>query len=68
MFYPYVASVLSRCCTCFYNDFSSVFKVFLQVFQTNVSSVSSGFKCMLQIFYLVVSKVDRVLLLGTHPP
>jgi hypothetical protein len=44
------------------------FKVFLQVFQTHVSSVSSGFKYMLQMFHLIVSKVDHVLLLGTHLP
>jgi hypothetical protein len=31
-------------------------------------SVSSVFKCILQMFHLVVSKVDRVLLLGAHLP
>jgi hypothetical protein len=32
------------------------FQVFLQVFQTHVSSVSSAFICMLQIFHFNVSK------------
>jgi len=36
----------------------SVFRCFLQVFQTHVSSVSSIFFCMLQVLYLYVSKVD----------
>jgi hypothetical protein len=40
---------------------SSVFKVFLQVFQVHVSSVSSVFKHMLQVLHLNVSKVDRLL-------
>ena len=42
------------------------FQVFLQVFQTLVSSVSSVFTCMLQMFHLDVIKTNRVLLLGTH--
>jgi hypothetical protein len=37
------------------NDFSSVF---LRVFQTHVSSVSSVFFCMLQMFHLDIPKVD----------
>jgi len=41
--------------------FSSVSCVFLQVFQTNVSNVSSVFRRMLQMFYLDVLKVDRML-------
>jgi hypothetical protein len=46
----------------FCNDFSSVFHMFLQMFQTHVSSVSSFvFRCMLQIFYLDVSKVDLII-------
>jgi hypothetical protein len=32
----------------------------------HVSSVLSVFRRMLQIFHLVISKVDRMLLLGTH--
>jgi hypothetical protein len=66
MFHTYVASILSGCCTCFYNYFSSVFQVFLQVFHMHVSSVSFAFRRMLKMFHLIVSKVDRVLLLGTH--
>jgi hypothetical protein len=31
MFHTYVPSVLSGCCTCFYNGFSSVFMCVLQV-------------------------------------
>jgi hypothetical protein len=38
-FHTYVASVLSRCCVCF-ATVSSVFQVFLQVFQKHVSNVS----------------------------
>ena len=45
-FHTYVASVLSGCCVCL-QWFLSVFHVFLQVFQTHVSSVSSVFFCML---------------------
>jgi len=45
----------------FCNGFSSVFQVFLQVFQMHGSSVSSVFRCMLQMFYLDVLEVDRVL-------
>jgi hypothetical protein len=36
----------------FSNGFSSIFSVFLQVFQTHVSTVSSAFRCMLQMFHL----------------
>jgi hypothetical protein len=43
-----------------FNGFSSVFS-FFQVFQTNVSSVSSVVRSMLQIFHLDISKVDGVL-------
>ena len=57
---------LFGCCICF----AMAFQVFLQVFQTHVSSVSSVFRCLLQIFHLNVSKVDRVLhmLHVTHLP
>jgi hypothetical protein len=44
----------------FYNCFSSVFHVFLQVFHMHISSVSSAFKCMLQMLHLDVLKLDRV--------
>jgi hypothetical protein len=61
-FHTYVASVL--------NDivyvlqwFSSVFQVFLHVFQQNVSSVSYAFRRML---HLNVLKVNRVLHLSHH--
>jgi len=64
MFHTYVVSVLSGRCICFL----MAFQVFLQVFQTHVSSVSSVFTCMLQIFHLDVIKTNRVLLLGTHLP
>jgi hypothetical protein len=41
---------------------SSVFWVFLQVFHTHISSVSTTvFICMLQLLYLDILKVDRVL-------
>jgi hypothetical protein len=60
MFHQYVASVLSECCVCLH-WFSTVFQVFLQVFQKHVSSVPSAFKGMLQVLYLDVLKVDRVL-------
>jgi hypothetical protein len=41
MFHTYIASVLSECCICFYNGFSSVVKVFL-------ASVSDEcFKCFI---------------------
>jgi hypothetical protein len=46
--------------------FSSVFQVFLQLFQTYVASVSIVFERMLQMFYLDVLKVDRVLYLPPH--
>jgi hypothetical protein len=58
------------CCICFilmlHMFCNDIFKCFLQVFQKHVSSVSSVFSYMLQMFHLDVSKVDRVLLLGTH--
>ena len=38
-FHIYVASVLSECCVCF-AMVSSVFQVFLQVFQMHISNVS----------------------------
>jgi hypothetical protein len=40
---------------------SSVFQVFLQVFQIHVSSVSSAFRHMLQLLHLNILKVDRVI-------
>jgi hypothetical protein len=40
---------------------SSVFQVFLQVFQMHVSNVSFVFKRALQLLYLDVSKLDRML-------
>jgi hypothetical protein len=62
-----VAYVSHICCKCFYldvsyvcNSFQVFFHAFLQVFQINVSSVSSFF-CMLQVLHLDVSKVDRML-------
>jgi hypothetical protein len=58
--HKYVASVLSGCCICFAIAFQC-FQVFLQVFHTHVSSVSSIYIRMLQMFYLDVSKVERVL-------
>jgi hypothetical protein len=45
----------------FCNDFSCVFQVFLQVFQTHVSSVLPVYRRMLQMFHLDVSKVNRLL-------
>ena len=36
------------------------FQVFLQVFQTHISSVSSYFFCMLQLLHVDVSKVYHV--------
>ena len=60
MFHTYVASALSDYCVCF-AIVSSVFQVFLLVFQIHVSSVSSAFGCMLQVLHLNVSKVDRML-------
>jgi hypothetical protein len=41
--------------------FSSVSCVFLQVFQTYISSVLSVLRHILQVLYLDISKVDRVL-------
>jgi hypothetical protein len=55
------------CCKCFIwmlHMFAIVFKVFLQVFQTHVSSILSVFGCMLHVLYLDVSKVDRLLHIG----
>jgi hypothetical protein len=46
--------------------FQVFFHVFLHVFHMHVSSVSSTFRRMLKMFHLIVSKVDQVLLLGTH--
>jgi hypothetical protein len=40
---------------------SSVFQVFLQIFQTHVLNVSFVFRRMLQVLYLDVLKLDRVL-------
>jgi hypothetical protein len=40
---------------------SSVFHVFLQVFQTHVSNVSFVFRRILQLLHLDVLKPDRVL-------
>jgi hypothetical protein len=52
--------------------FAMVFKcfyVFLQVFQTHVSSISFIFRHMSQVLYLNVSNVDRVLyMLQCAPP
>ena len=45
---------------------SSVFQVFLQVFQIYILSVSSVFRHMLQVLHLNVSKVDRVLYLPSR--
>jgi hypothetical protein len=55
----YVAIVIHICC----KRLSLIFHLFfctrmLQVFQTNVSSVSSVFFCMLQVLYLDILKVD----------
>jgi hypothetical protein len=57
-----IASVSSGCCICL-QWFSNVlfFQMFLQVFQTHVSCVSSVLFCMLQLLHMDVSKVDRVL-------
>ena len=59
MFHTYVASVLSRVAYVL-QCFSSVFQVFLRVFQMHVSNVSSAFKRMFQMLYLDVLKVHRV--------
>jgi hypothetical protein len=40
---------------------SSVFQVFLQMFEMQVSNVSFVFRRMLQVLHLDVSKLDRVL-------
>jgi hypothetical protein len=40
---------------------SSIFQVFLQVFQTHVSNVLFVFRRILQLLHLDVSKLDRVL-------
>jgi hypothetical protein len=45
----------------FCNDFLSILRFFLQVFQTHVSCVSSVFKRILQMFHLDVLKVNWVL-------
>ena len=52
LFYLVVAYVLQW--------FSRVFQVFLLMFETHASSVSSVFRGMFQILHLNVSKVDRV--------
>jgi hypothetical protein len=57
MSHTYVATVLSRCCVCFYNGF----QMFLQVFQIHISSASSIFRHMLQVLHLDILKVDQVL-------
>jgi hypothetical protein len=62
IFYTYVSIILSGYCVCF-TMASSVFQVFLQVFQMHVSSVLSAFRCMLQVLYPNVWKVDWVLYL-----
>jgi hypothetical protein len=49
----------------FYNGFQ-VFSMFLQVFQTHISSVLSVFIRMLQFVAFSVSKVDRVLHLSPY--
>jgi hypothetical protein len=58
MFHTHVASVLSECCVCL-QWFSSVFQVFLQVFQIHVLNISYTFRYMLQWLYLDILKVDR---------
>jgi hypothetical protein len=50
----------------FCNGFFKRFQVFLQVFQTYVTSVSTIFERMLQMFHFDVSKVDCVLHLSRH--
>jgi hypothetical protein len=62
---------LSGCCICFtymfqvfYLDVAYVcndFQVFLRVFQTHVSSVSSFFRRILQVLHLDILKVDQML-------
>jgi hypothetical protein len=51
LFYLYVVYVLPWLFKCF--------RIFLQVFQMHVSSVSFVFRCILQMFHLNVSKVYR---------
>ena len=55
-------NVLYGCCVCFAMVFKC-FHVFLQVFQTRVSSVSRAFRRMFQMLHLDVSKVHRVFFL-----
>ena len=60
MFHTYVVSVFIL----MLRKFAMVFKcsqMFLQVFQTHVSSVSSIFRRILQVLHLDVLKVGRVL-------
>jgi hypothetical protein len=57
-FHTYIVSILSGYCV---QWFSSVFHMFLQVFQKYVLSVLFVFRRMLQVLYLNVSKIDRVL-------
>jgi len=66
-FYLDVAYVSHICCKCVYLDvayvlqwFFKCFQVFLQVFQTYISSVSFIFKRILQMFHMNVSKVDQI--------
>jgi hypothetical protein len=58
-----VAYVSHICCKVFYLDIAHAFamtfkcfQVFLQAFQTYVSSISSAFRHMLQIFHLLFQK------------
>jgi hypothetical protein len=46
--------------------FKCFFHMFLQVFQTHVSSVSFVFLCIFQVLHLDISKVDKVLHLLPH--
>jgi hypothetical protein len=64
MFHTYVVSVFWM--LRMFTIVSSVFQVFLQVFQMYVSNVSSILKRMLQVLHLNVSKVNRVLHLSPH--
>jgi hypothetical protein len=61
-FHTYTASILSRCLRMFCNIFSSVF----QGFQKHISCVSSVFGHMLQTLYFDVSKLERLLYMGTR--
>jgi hypothetical protein len=65
-FHTYTASILSRCLRMFCNIFSSVFHVLLQGFQKHISCVSSVFGHMLQTLYFDVSKLERLLYMGTR--